>query len=166
MIIDGRVFIHWFPIGVRQNSEVYVREVLEGFMWPILQSMPNRRHYWFQQDRARCHTSNLSLEWLREKFGNQIISGNTEIPWPARSPDEAPCDFYLWSICEAEIRRVKPRTLEDLMEVVNTFVASLDEAEVRRAVRDVRPRAEMCVKMGGGHFESKLKKYKRGSNEE
>ena len=47
MIIDGRVFIHWFPIGVRQNSEVYVREVLEGFMWPILPSMPNRRHYWF-----------------------------------------------------------------------------------------------------------------------
>ena len=166
MIIDGRVFIHWFPIGVRQNSEVYVREVLEGFMWPILQSMPNRRHYWFQQDGARCHTSNLSLEWLREKFGNQIISGNTEIPWPARSPDEAPCDFYLWSICKAEIRRGKPRTLEDLMEVVNTFVASMDEAEVRRAVRDVRPRAEMCVKMGGGYFESKLKKYKRGSNEE
>ena len=33
------------------------------------------------------------------------------------------------------------------MEVVNTFVASLDEAEVRRAVRDVRPRAELCVKI-------------------
>ena len=129
--------------------------------------LPSRKAFrcviWFQQDGARCHTSNLSLEWLREKFGNQIISGNTEIPWPARSPDEAPCDFYLWSICEAEIRRVKPRTLEDLMEVVNTFVASLDEAEVRRAVRDVRPRAELCVKMGGGHFKSKLKKYKRGS---
>ena len=45
-------------------------------------------------------------------------------------------------------------------------MASLDKAKVRRAVRDVRPRAEMCVKMGGGHFESKLKKYKRGSNEE
>ena len=86
-----------------------------------------------------------------EKFGNQIISGNTEIPWPARSPAEAPCDFYLWGICEAEIRRVKPKTLEDLMEVVTTFVDSLDEAEVRRAIRDVRPRAE---------------KYKRGSIEE
>ena len=52
------------------------------------------------------------------------------------------------------------------MEVVNTFVASLDEAEVRRAVRAVRAvrlRAEICIKMGGSHFESKLEKYKRGS---
>ena len=47
MIIDSPVFIHWFLIGVRQNSEVYVREVLEGFMLPILQSMPRRRRYWF-----------------------------------------------------------------------------------------------------------------------
>ena len=61
-----------------------------------------------------------------------IISDNMEISWPARRPDKAPCDFYLWGICEAEIRRVKP---EDLMEVMNKFVASLDETEVRRDVR-------------------------------
>ena len=52
------------------------------------------------------------------------------------------------------------------MEVVTGYVGSLDEAEVRKAVRDVRPRAELCVKMGGGHFESKLMKYKRESIEE
>ena len=103
---------------------------------------------------------------LSRSAGEQIISGNTDIPWPARSPDQAPCDFWLWSICEAEVRRVKPKTLDDLMEVVSDFVASLDPAEVRRAVRDVRPRAELCVKMDGGHFESKLKKHKRGTIEE
>ena len=53
----------------------------------------------------------------------------------------------MWGICEAEIRRVKPKTLEDLIKVVTTFVGSLDEAEVRKAVRDVRPRAELCIKM-------------------
>ena len=100
MIIDGRVFIYWFNIGVRENSELYVNKVLEGFMWPILLTMPNRRNYWFQQDGARCHTSNLSLEWIREKFGTRVISGNTEIPWPARSPDKAPCDYYLWGNCD------------------------------------------------------------------
>ena len=75
-------------------------------------------------------------------------------------------DYWLWSICEAENRRVKPKTLEELKEVVSDFVASLDEDEVRRAVRDVRARAEMCIKMGGGHFEPQLKKYKRGTVEE
>ena len=59
-----------------------------------------------------------------------------------------------------------PQTLEDLKEVVSDFVESLDDEVVRRAVRDVRPRAELCLKMGGGHFESQLKKYKRGTIEE
>ena len=97
---------------------------------------------------------------------HRIISDNVEIPWPAESPEKTPCDLYLWGICEAKIRRVRPTTLEDCIEVVNTFVASLDEAEVRRAVRDVRPRAELCVKMDGGHFDSQLKKYRRGTIEE
>ena len=62
---------------------------------------------------------------------------------------------------------VKPKTLNDLKEVMSNFVKSLDEEEVRRAVRDIRPRAELCIKMNSGHFfESLLKKYKRGTIEE
>ena len=67
-----------------------------------------------------------------------MISGNTDIRWPARSPDKSPLDYYLWGGCEAEVRRVKPNNLEELKEVVYDCVASLDEDEVRRAVRDVR----------------------------
>ena len=33
-------------------------------------------------------------------------------------------------------------------------------------VRDIRPRAELCIKMGSGHFKSQFKKYKRGAVEE
>ena len=47
--------------------------------------------------------------------------------------------------------RVKPHDLGELQEVVSDFVKSPDEDEVRRAVRDVRPRDEMCIKMGGSH---------------
>ena len=39
-------------------------------------------------------------------------------------------------------------TLEDLMEVVTYFVDCLDVADVRRAMRVVRPKAELCIKMG------------------
>ena len=45
---------------------------------------------------------------------------------------------------------------------MSDFVECLDEDVVRRAVRDIRPRAELCVKMGRRHFKSQLKKYKRG----
>ena len=74
--------------------------------------------------------------------------------------------FQLLSVQNKPHYRVKPKTLRELKEVVSDFVDSLDEQEVRRAVRDTIPRAELCVKMGGGHFESQLKKYKQGRVEE
>ena len=76
-----------------------------------------------------------------------MVSGNTEIAGLARSPDEALCDYFLWGICDQEIRRVKPRDLGELQEVVSDFVESLDKDMARRAFRDVRPRAQMCIKL-------------------
>ena len=49
---------------------------------------------------------------------------------------------------------------------MSNFVESLDDEVVKRAVRDDRTRAELCLKMGGSHFKSQLKKYKRGTIEE
>ena len=80
----------------------------------------------------------------------------------ARSPDQAPCDFWLWSICKAEVRRVKPKTLDDLMEVVSDFVASLDPAEVRRAVRDVRPELRYASKWTAGILSLSSRNIKEG----
>ena len=50
-------------------------------------------------------------------------------------------------ICDQEIRRVKPRDFGKLQAVMSDFVESPDEDVARRAVRDVRPRAEMCIKL-------------------
>ena len=70
----------------------------------------------------------------------------------------APNDYWLWSVCLQEIRRVKPASLEELKEVVNNFCESLDPDEVRKAVRHIRRRAQACFEAEGGHFEHKLKK--------
>ena len=43
-------------------------------------------------------------------------------------------------------RSGEPHDLGELQEVVSDFVESLDEDVARRAVRDVRPRAQMCIK--------------------
>ena len=61
---------------------------------------------------------------------------------------------------------IKHSNLDTLKEVMSDFVAALDEEEVRRTVRDVRPWAGLCTKMNLGHFESQLQKYKKGTIEE
>ena len=86
-----------------------------------------------------------------------MISGNTEIAWPACSPYEAPCDYFLRGICDQENRRVKPRDFGKLQAVVSGFVQSLDEDMARRAIRDIRPRAKMCIKLAAVTVEEILK---------
>ena len=86
-----------------------------------------------------------------------MIPGNTEIAWPACSPDEAPCDYLLWGICDQEIQRVKPCDFGKLRAVMSDFVQSLGEDVARRAIRDIRPRAEMCIKLAAVTVEEILK---------
>ena len=98
-------------------------------------------------------------DWLQEKFGDRVISGKTNRPWPAHSP--APNNFWLWGVCLQEIRRLKPRTLEELKRVVTEFCANLDPEEVLAATANIRRRAQVCLEMGGRHFEHRMKKSKR-----
>ena len=98
--------------------------------------------------------ANLSVKWIWEKLSivlrsasrTQVISGNTEIAWPACSPYEAPSDYFLQGICDQKNRRVKPCDLGELQEIMIDFGESQDKDMARRAVRDVRPRAKMCIK--------------------
>ena len=97
-----------------------------------------------QQDGATSHTTNLVLAWLREKFGDRVISRKTQRPWPAKSPDLAPNDYWLWSICLGEISRVKPSNLEQLKQVVSEFCESLSPSEVKSATKNIRKRHSLC----------------------
>ena len=50
---------------------------------------------WFQQDDARCHTTEATLYVLRPVFEDRIISRKADIVWSLRSCDLTPLDYYL-----------------------------------------------------------------------
>lgn len=77
--------------AVTVNSERY-RSMLENFFWPELIGLDMRR-IWFQQDGATCHTARQTIDLLKTKFGNRIISRNGPINWPSRS-----CALRLFSL--------------------------------------------------------------------
>ena len=166
MIVDGVVSVYWHPPGTRVDQHVYLR-MLQEFMLPKIADRERRDEFVFQQDGARCHTTQGVRQWLAEQFG-VVISGPllAEWPWPANSPDLTGCDYWLWGHILQEIRRVKPESLEELKDIVDTFVDSLDPEEVRKATADIYPRTRLCIDNGGGHFEAELKKYKRRSDVE
>jgi hypothetical protein len=58
---------------------------------------------WFQLDGVTEHTAVIAREWLKSRFGNKVILHLTDFPWPARSPDLLPLDFFLWSYMEEKV---------------------------------------------------------------
>ena len=82
---------------------------------------------WFQQDGATCHTAIATIDLLKSKFGDKLISRNGPVNWPARSCDLTPLDYFLWGYVKSLVYADKPATIEAL------------EANIVRVLHDIRP---------------------------
>ena len=102
-----------------------VRKVLED-----LDSNKILSIYIWQQDGAPCHTSKSTMEFLKSLFKDRIISRYSKIvimpEWPANSPDLNPLDFTFWGQAMAKVWEKKPKTIQELKNVVENFFNSLD----------------------------------------
>ena len=91
-----RVSINSFPDykhSLQENHlvmlELYVAPQLEEFKpWII-----------FQQDGAPPHWGSDVRRFLDAAFLNRWIGRDGPTPWPPRSPDITPLDFFLWGVC-------------------------------------------------------------------
>lgn len=92
MGIIGPYFFEENERAVTVNGARY-RHMIEEFFLPRLEEM-NVRNVWFQQDGATAHTARDSMDLLRQHFPDRLISLRGNLPWPARSPDLTPCDFF------------------------------------------------------------------------
>ena len=162
ILIDGQCWIYWFPADIRLTSASYL-DILQNWFWPRAHELVARKHLTWQQDGATSHTTEEVRDWLESKFGERTISRKMDRPWPARSPDLSPLDYFLWGAADQYIRETNPQTIEELMIDVSTYAESLDRAAIEKAVCDIIPRAQCCLSVGGGSFEARLKYFKRNS---
>ena len=153
-IVDGRCLkVHWFEGTV--DGAAYLN-MLQTVMWPSVRFQATRRQYWFQQDGAAPHVTVPVMDFLRSKFGDRIISRNSEHHWPPYSPDLSCLDFSVWSQVVDHVVRCEPATIAQLKTVVEDTQYSLTEDSLRKVARHTRRRAELCQSVQGGHFEHLL----------
>ena len=97
----------------------------------------------FQQDGATAHTARCSMELLRENFHGRFISLRGDVPWPARSPDLAPCDF-LWGYLKSVVHTDRPRTLVHLKNITQA-ITNIRTDVLERVNRNFRSRLVRCI---------------------
>jgi len=78
----------------------------------------------------------------------QVLCG---IPWPARSPDLIPLDFFLWGHLKNVVYEDPPINVQDLKNKIRLACNNLREEQINSA-REFLKRLKSCLEHQGGDF--------------
>ncbi|GFV12721.1 uncharacterized protein TNCV_1366911 [Trichonephila clavipes] len=108
----------------------------------------------FMQDAVTSHTANPVKTFLIQTFGeDRIVSRHCRYPWPPRSPDLTPADFWLWGYLKSRVYLSGPSSLPELKDAIHREVSSIHPDMLHSAVAGFVTRLECLLPCGGGHVE-------------
>jgi hypothetical protein len=110
-LLHDRVIGPFFFHEPTVTSDTYL-DMLQHFVYPQLEELQPR--IIFQQDGAPPHWAKIVRNSLKDKFENRWIGRGGPIPWPPRSPDITPCDFFLWGFVKDVVYNTQVTDLADL----------------------------------------------------
>ena len=70
------------------------RQMIQEYSLPQLDDL-YMQNLWYQQDWTTPHTARETMAILRASLPGRLISRFGEVPWPPRSLDLTPPDFFL-----------------------------------------------------------------------
>lgn len=147
----------WGPYFFEENGQTTTvtsdryTEMLRTFVKPKTDTVTDHQII-FQQDGATSHTARQSMEVLKEMFPGCLISIRRDVPWPARSPDLAPCDFFLWGHLKAKVFAEKPRTIQELKAVIRQKIEEIPQEMIEKVMENFRKRLQLCINLRGHHL--------------
>ncbi|GFV12703.1 uncharacterized protein TNCV_1366731 [Trichonephila clavipes] len=108
----------------------------------------------FMRDGATSHTANPVKAFLIQTFReDRIVSRRCRYPWPPRSPDLTPADFWLWGYLKSRVYLSGPSSLSELKDAIHREVSSIHPDMLHSAVAGFVTRLGCLLPCGGGHVE-------------
>ena len=104
------------------------------------------------------------MNGLSQMFPGRLISLRGDVNWPARSPDLAPCDFFLWGYLKSMVYINRPNTLEDLINNIESEIGRIPVDMLVRVHENFRKRMQQCVDTVGRHLPDTLFKTMQFKN--
>ncbi|GFV53387.1 DUF4817 domain-containing protein [Trichonephila clavipes] len=149
----GRPLIHcpvngWITETV--NAQRYLTLLRETVV-PCLIQRGQISNVTFMQDGATSHTANPVKAFLIQTFGeDRIVSRRCRYPWPPRSPDLTPTDFWLWGYLKSRVYLSGPSSLSELKDAIRREVSSIHPNVLHSTVAGFVTRLECLLPCGGG----------------
>jgi len=124
---------------------------------PELRGLAGNAEVFFLQDGAPAHWATEVRDYLDHNFPERWIGRDGPIPWPARSPDLTPLDFYLWGYVKHEVFKTPTRDLAELRQKITTVIRSITAATLKKVREEFFLRLTACIQENGQQFQHKLK---------
>ena len=147
-VVNGRTFCRFF----RTNWNRWMEE--------LELDEDDEREIYVMFDGAPIHRYLPFRAFLNARFRNRWIGRDSQIRWPARSPDLNILDFFYWGVLKTyvyEKHLEPPQNLQELDEGIEEANQSITPEMIQEATQNIIKRARLCVEVNGGHFEHLLK---------
>ena len=132
------------------TANIYL-DMLKHYVVPQLEEFQPR--VVFQQDGAPPHWGLIVRDFLNETFPNRWIGRNGPTPWPPRSPDITPLDFFLWGYVKDRVYRTPVRDVETLQSRIIEVLATVNEEMLENTWREIEYRLDILRATNGAHVE-------------
>ena len=116
------------------NGERYCA-MLNEFLFPKIEE-DDMDDNWFQQHGATCHTTNVTIDLLRNVFENRIISRNSDVNWPPRRYDLTPLDIFLWGAVKDKCYVNHPETIEALKHEIEVTIHGIEAQTIENVLKN------------------------------
>jgi hypothetical protein len=138
--------IYYLDQKKTMNSEEFKNTVLI----PLRRSLSacgltRKTTVFIHMDNAPAHRSKTTSAWLK---GN----GFSAVMHPARSPDLAPCDFYLFGWLKRQLRGCTFRNVDEMQRTVTGLLRSIDKSVLRSTFFNWIARCDKIVEKGGKYI--------------
>lgn len=116
------------------------------------------RNIVYQHDGAPAHYSRSVREHLNQTFEDRWIGRGGPVPWPARSPDLTPLDYFFWGEAKRLVYREEAHNVQDLKnKICAAFeILKVKTLDIHSLKSHTLRRAQLCVERNGLHFEQLL----------
>lgn len=158
--IIGDFIIGPYELPTRLNGNQYL-QFLQNSLRDLLDDIPLnlRQNMWFMHDGAPPHYPLAVRNYLDEWLPHRWFGRGSEFPWPPRSPDLNPLDFFFWGYIKSLVYTEEIRTREQLLQKIHdsTNVIRNKQGTLFQVRRYLVKGLRKCIEENGGHFSHLLK---------
>ena len=138
------------------NGQRYLTMLKEQVM-PAIQLFPRIPELIFMQDKAPPHWAKSVRNFLNEVFPMRWMGrGSPNHPWPPRSPDLTPMDFFYWGYLNSRVYGVSAfANLNTLRQKIVQECDEIPQDLIRRVIEDYGHRLRQCIVCEGRSVEAR-----------